>query len=192
MDIGLMLEGQNGLTWERWLHTLRMAERLGFPSVFRSDHYFITTQRESLETWTSLAVAAQVTSNIRFGPLVAPVTFRHPVDVGRMATQIDLLSGGRFVMGVGNGWHEPEHIAYGIPFPPRGERSRRLEEAIQLMRAMWAPGPVSFDGAYYQLHEIDTLPNPAPGRPWLLVGGTGPKRTLRYVAQYSTRTNGTW
>ena len=82
MDIGLMLEGQNVLTWERWLHTLRMAERLGFPSVFRSDHYFITTQRESLETWTSLAVAAQVTSNIRFGPLVAPVTFRHPVDVG--------------------------------------------------------------------------------------------------------------
>ena len=189
MDIGLMLEGQNGLTWERWLHTLRMAERLGFPSVFRSDHYFITTQRESLETWTSLAVAAQVTSNIRFGPLVAPVTFRHPVDVGRMATQIDLLSGGRFVMGVGNGWHEPEHIAYAIPFPPRAERSRRLEEAIQLMRAMWAPGPVSFDGAYYQLHEIDTLPNPAPGRPWLLVGGTGPKRTLRYVAQYADEWN---
>ena len=123
MDVGLMVEGQHDLDWDRWLHILHLAERLGFPSVFRSDHYFINDQRASLETWTSLAVAARETSTIRFGPLVAPVTFRHPVDVGRMAAQIDLLSGGRFVMGLGNGWHQPEHDAYGIPFP-RARRAR--------------------------------------------------------------------
>ena len=189
MDVGLMVEGQHDLDWERWLHILHLAERLGFPSVFRSDHYFINDQRASLETWTSLAVAARETSTIRFGPLVAPVTFRHPVDVGRMAAQIDLLSGGRFVMGVGNGWHEPEHDAYGIPFPEPAERAARLGEAIQLMKAMWGPGPVSFDGRYYQLRDIDVLPKPAPGRPYLLVGGNGPKRTLRYAAKYADEWN---
>ena len=96
-----MVEGQQDLDWERWLHILHLTERLGFPSLFRSDHYFITDQRASLETWTSLAVAARETSTIRFGPLVAPVTFRHPVDVGRMAAQIDLLSGGAVRHGAG-------------------------------------------------------------------------------------------
>ena len=189
MDVGLMVEGQDDLDWERWLHILHLAERLGFPSLFRSDHYFINGQRASLETWTSLAVAARETSTIRFGPFVAPVTFRHPVDVGRMAAQIDLLSGGRFVLGLGNGWHEPEHLAYGIPFPAPGERSGRLGEAIQLMKAMWGPGPASFDGKYYQLRDIDVLPKPASGRPYLLIGGNGPKRTLRYAAQYADEWN---
>ncbi len=189
MDIGLMVEGQQDLDWERWLHILQLAERLGFPSLFRSDHYFINEQRASLETWTSLAVAARETSTIRFGPLVAPVTFRHPVDVGRMAAQIDLLSGGRFVLGLGNGWHEPEHVAYGLPFPERGERSARLGEAIRLMKAMWGPGPASFDGKHFQLRDVDVLPKPAPGRPWLLIGGSGPQRTLRYVAEHADEWN---
>lgn len=189
MDVGLMVEGQHDLDWERWLHILRLAERLGFPSLFRSDHYFINDQRASLETWTSLAVAARETSTIRFGPLVAPVTFRHPVDVGRMAAQLDLLSGGRFVLGLGNGWHEPEHDAYGIPFPAPGERAARLGEAIQVMKAMWGPGPASFEGRHYRLRDIDVRPKPAPGRPWLLIGGSGPKRTLRYVAQYADEWN---
>ncbi len=189
MDIGLMVEGQDNLDWERWLHILALAERLGFPSLFRSDHYFINEQRPSLETWTSLAVAARETSSLRFGPLVAPVTFRHPVDVGRMAAQLDLLSGGRFVLGLGNGWHEPEHAAYGLPFPERGERSGRLGEAIRLMKAMWGPGPASFEGKYYQLRDVDALPKPAPGRPWLVIGGSGPQRTLRYVAQYADEWN---
>ena len=189
MDIGLMVEGQNGLTWERWLHILRLAERLGFPSLFRSDHYFIGQHHDSLEAYISLAVAARETSRIRFGPLVTPVTFRSPVDVGRMAAQIDLLSGGRFVVGLGNGWNEPEHEAYGIPFPPPGERARRLEEAVLLMRAMWGPGPASFEGRYYSLKDADALPKPASGRPYLLIGGSGPKRTLRLVAQHADEWN---
>jgi F420-dependent oxidoreductase-like protein len=192
MDIGLMVEGQNGLTWERWLHILKMAERLGFPTVFRSDHYFIAqgNQQESLEAYLSFAMAARETERIRFGPLVSPVTFRSPVDVGRMAAQVDALSGGRFVMGLGAGWNEAEHRAYGIPFPPIGERMDRLEEAIQLVRALWGEGRTSFAGRHYQIEDVDCRPKPArAGGPPLLIGGAGEQRTLKLVAKYADEWN---
>ena len=189
MKIGLMVEGQNGVNWDRWLRIVKLAEDLGFPTLFRSDHYFIGSQQDSLEAFISLAVAAQQTARIRIGPLVSPVTFRSPVDVGRMAAQIDVLSGGRFVLGIGNGWNESEHSAYGIPFPPPSERSRRLEEAIQVLNAMWGPGPASFDGSYYHLDGVDPMPKPQAGRPTLLIGGSGPKRTLKLVAQYADEWN---
>lgn len=189
MDIGLMVEGQNGLTWERWRHILKLADRLRFPTVFRSDHYFIGQQQDSLEAYLSFVMAATETEHIRFGPLVSPITFRSPVDVGRMAAQIDLLSGGRFVMGLGAGWNEPEHIAYGIPFPPVRERMDRLEEAIRVVKAMWADGPANFDGRYYHLEGADPLPRPAAGRPPILIGGSGERRTLRLVARYAAEWN---
>ncbi len=189
MRIGLMVEGQNGLTWERWSHILALAERLKFPSVFRSDHYFIGPQQNSLEAYLSFVMAATQTSTIRFGPLVSPVTFRSPVDVGRMAAQIDLLSGGRFVMGLGAGWNEAEHKAYGIHFPPVKERFDRLEEAINVIKTIWASGPGSFDGKYYHLENADCQPKPAAGRPPILIGGGGEKRTLKLVARYATEWN---
>ena len=127
MNIGLMVEGQNGLTWERWGHILALAERLGFPSLFRSDHYFIGPQQSSLDAYLSFVLAAKETRRLRFGPLVTPVTFREPVNVARMAAQVDVLSKGRFVMGMGAGWNQAEHRAYGIPFPPAEERFDRLE-----------------------------------------------------------------
>ena len=189
MQIGLMVEGQNGLTWERWLHILKLAERLGFPSVVRSDHYFIGRQQDSLDAFLSFVMAARETSNLRFGPLVTPVTFRSPVNVGRMAAQIDILSGGRFVLGMGAGWNEAEHTAYGIPFPPVKERFDRLEEAIQVVKKLWEPGPATFNGHYYQLSEADCLPKPQAGRPPILIGGGGEKRTLKAVARYATEWN---
>lgn len=192
MRVGLMVEGQNGLTWERWRHILRLAERLGFPSLFRSDHYFtrgIGRQEDSLEAFLSFTLAATETSTPRFGPLVAPVTFRWPADVGRMAAQLDGLSGGRFVMGVGAGWNEPEHRAYGLRFPPTGERFDRLEEAIRLMRALWSPGPARFAGEHYSLDGADCLPKPAAGRPPLLIGGGGERRTLPLAAKYADEWN---
>lgn len=187
--VGLMVEGQNGLTWERWIHILKLAERLGFPTVMRSDHYFIGRQQDSLEAYLSFAVAARETSTIRFGPLVSPVTFRSPVDVGRMAAQLDQLSGGRFVMGLGAGWNEPEHVAYGIPFPPVKERFDRLDEAIQVMKALWGPGPASFEGQFYHLNGADCIPKPQKGAPPILIGGGGEKRTLRLVAKYADEWN---
>lgn len=189
MRIGLMVEGQNGLTWERWIHILKLAERLKFPSVFRSDHYFIGNQQDSLEAYLSFVIAARETSTIRFGPLVSPVTFRSPVDVGRMAAQIDLLSGGRFVLGLGAGWNESEHNAYGIPFPAIRERFDRLEESIQLIRSMWAEESATFAGRYYELSGVNMLPKPASGRPPLLIGGGGEKRTLKLVSRYASEWN---
>lgn len=111
MDIGLMVEGQNDLTWERWIHIYQLAERLGFPSLFRSDHYFAGSQRESLDTFSSLAVAARETTSIRLGPLVSPMTFRSPVELARTAVSLDLLSEGRFVLGLGAGWQPPTGFA---------------------------------------------------------------------------------
>ncbi len=189
MRIGLMVEGQNGLTWKRWSHILALAERLRFPSVFRSDHYFIGPQQDSLEAYLSFVMAALQTSNIRFGPLVSPVTFRTPVELGRMSAQLSQLSEGRFVAGVGAGWNEPEHRAYGIPFPPIRERFDRLGEAIQVMEALWKDGPATFDGDYYRLRGAECLPKPVGDRPTLLIGGGGEKRTLRLVARYADEWN---
>ncbi len=188
MRIGLMIEGQNGLTWERWSHILALAERLKFPSVFRSDHYFIGRQQDSLEAFLSFVMAARETSTIRFGQLVSPVTFRSPVDVGRMMAQISLLSGGRYVAGVGAGWNESEHRAYGIAFPPIKERFERLEEAIQVIQLLHTPGPATFAGKHYQLDGADCLPKPNP-KPPLLIGGSGEKKTLRLVAKYADEWN---
>lgn len=189
MDIGLMVEGQNGLTWDRWSHILSLAERLKFPTVFRSDHYFIGKQQESLDAFLSFVMAAKETETIRFGPLVSPVTFRSPVQVGRMAAQIDQLSGGRFVMGMGAGWNEPEHIAYGIPFPPVKERFDRLEESINVVQALWGLDAADYDGKYYQLRGADCLPKPPAGGSPILIGGGGEKRTLRLVARYADEWN---
>lgn len=183
-----MVEGQNGLTWERWRHILALAERLRFPTVFRSDHYFIGPQQNSLEAYLSFVMAAAETRSIRFGPLVSPVTFRSPVDVGRMAAQLDVLSGGRFVMGLGAGWNEAEHRTYGIPFPHVGERFDRLEEALQVIRALWAEGPAAFAGQFYRLDGADCLPKPARRVP-ILIGGGGEKRTLGLVARYADEWN---
>lgn len=188
MDVGLMVEGQNGLTWERWRHILRLAERLGLPSVFRSDHYMIRTWQDSLEAYLSFVMAAEETNSIRFGPLVTPVTFRHPVDVARMAGQISLLSRGRFVMGLGAGWNEPEHAAYGIPFPPVRERMDRLSEALELIPTLWAPGPTTYTGQYFQTQDAECLPKADPASP-ILVGGGGEKRTLRLVTEHAAEWN---
>lgn len=188
MRIGLMVEGQNGLTWERWSHILALAERLGFPTVFRSDHFFIGPPRESLEAYLSFVVAAKETRSLRFGPLVTPVTFRHPVNVARMAAQLQNLSGGRFVMGLGAGWYEAEHRAYGIDFPPVKERFDRLEEAILLTKALWNDSPAHFAGKFYRLDGADLLPKPSPPPP-ILIGGSGERRTLRLVARYADEWN---
>ena len=148
----------------------------------------IRSPADSLEAYLSFVMAAQETTSLRFGPLVTPMTFRTPVDVARMAGQISLLSGGRFVMGLGAGWHEPEHVAYGIPFPPLRERMDRLQESLELIRALWQPGPTTYEGRYYQVREADCLPKPDPAPP-ILVGGMGERRTLRMVAEHAVEWN---
>lgn len=190
MRIGLMIEGQNGLTWERWIHILKTAEQLGLASVFRSDHYFIGAHKSSIDAFLSFAVAARETERIRFGQLVSPVTFRSPVDVGRMAAQINQLSNGRYQLGLGAGWHEPEHTAYGIPFPTTRERFERLEEAINVIKTLWGPGPASYSGKHYSVTDVDCLPKPVFGAETpILIGGSGERRTLPLVAKYADEWN---
>ncbi len=184
-----MVEGQAGLTWERWSHILAMTERLGFRSLFRTDHFFVRSQLESLDAFLSFAVAARETKTVRFGPLCTSFSLRSPVSLGRMAAQIDQLSGGRFTLGLGVSWYEPEFRTYGMPFPPPAERYDRLEDGIELLRSLWSSGPSTYRGRFYSLEEADCLPKPAGGRLPILIGGTGERRTLRAVARYADEWN---
>jgi F420-dependent oxidoreductase-like protein len=181
----LMIEGQEGLTWERWRRLARAAEDGGFDGLFRSDHVtglFGEPKRASLETWTSLTWLASGTSRIRFGPLVCPLTFHHPALLAKRAAAVAELSGGRLDLGIGAGWHEGEHAMFGIPFPPLKERMDRLECGARAIRALWQGRPVTLDQPYYPLRDAESYPLPPGGRVPLIIGGRGEKRTLPIVA----------
>lgn len=168
--IGIMIEGQEGLTWERWRHICRDVDTLGFDSLRRSEHFFSVmgvVDRDCIECWTSLALAADWTKRIEFGTMVSPMTFRPPALLARTAAAVDVLSGGRLILGVGAGWFEREHVEFGIPFLTVKERMDRLEDGIKTIRDTWAksnPKPVR-----------STIP--------LLMGGLGEKRALPIVAR---------
>ena len=192
MRIGIMIEGQEGLTWERWLPLVHAAEDLGYDSLCRSDHVTSVvgqSRRPSLETWTSLAVLATRTQRIRFGPLVSPITFYHPAVLAKMATAVDTLSLGRLDLGIGAGWNEHEHAMFGIPMPPVKERLDRLECAAAHIRALAAGAPVNLTQPYYPLHGAESYPLPSHGRLRLVVGGRGEKRTLRIAAEFADEWN---
>lgn len=193
VQIGLMIEGQDGLTWERWARLLDAAEELGYAFVFRSDH-FTNPQppnKASLELWTSLTFAASHTSRIQFGPLVTPVTFRHPAMTARMAAAVDDLSNGRLVLGMGAGWQEREHRMFGVPFPPVQTRYEMLTDSLEVVtHLLRSDEPVSYGGSHFRLEDAILLPRPKrPGGPPILIGGNGTKRTLPLVARYADEWN---
>lgn len=192
-QIGIMIEGQDGLNWPRWKGLLQTVEDCGYQCLFRSDHFSNASgpEKDSLEMWTSLAYAASHSKTIEFGPLVAPVTFRHPSMNVRYAAAIDDLSGGRLVLGMGAGWNDYEHRKFGIPFHDFPTRYRMLEESLQLTRSLLRKdGPVSYDGEFYQLNKAILLPRPAREKgPPILIGGNGPKRTLPLAAKYADEWN---
>ncbi len=175
--LGVMIEGQEGLTWERWRHLCHTVEEHGFDSLWRSDHFFSVMgegNRSNIETWISLALAAEWTRRLTFGVLVSPITFRQPANLARMATSVDALSGGRLVLGVGAGWYENEHRAFHIPFPPTRERMDALDEGIRIIREVWAAS--------------DPKPTNGSSVP-LLIGGSGEKRTLLTVSREADEWN---
>ena len=193
IEIALMIEGQNGLNWEHWQRIARAVESLGFSGLYRSDHF--TNARppdlDSLELWTSLTWLASHTRRISFGPLVSPVSFRHPALTVRMAAAVDDLSGGRLVLGLGAGWQEREHEHYGFDLLKLPERFARFEEGLQVItRLLGNPDPVNFDGRYYRLQDATLLPRPnrASGPP-ILIGGNGPKYTLPLVVKFASEWN---
>lgn len=192
LEVALMLEGQDGLTWERWMRLARAAEDLGFVGLYRSDHFTNANapDKDSLEMWISLTWLASHTSRIEFGPLVSPVSFRDPVFTARIAAQVDDLSGGRLTLGVGAGWQEREHLLFGYDLLDMDGRFARFEEGLQVITALLHQERASFEGDYYTLRDAALLPRPAqPGGPPILIGGNGPRRTLPLVAHYAQEWN---
>ena len=191
--IGLMLEGQAGLTWGRWRRILELAEEMDFQCVFRSDHFTDPQppDRESLEAWVSLTYAATQTEQIEFGTLVSPITFRHPAMLARMAAAIDDLSGGRLVFGMGIGWQEREHHNFGIPFPDTNTRYAMLTDALEITTRLFNNDtPVSYAGTQFSLDEAILLPRPErAGGPPIMIGGNGPTRTLPLAAEFADEWN---
>lgn len=193
-QIGIMIEGQDGANWTRWGRILQTAEDFGYQCVFRSDHFTNASgpDKDSLELWVSLTYAATLTKRIEFGPLVTPVTFRHPAITVRMAAAVDDLSAGRLVLGMGAGWQEREHTKFGVPFYNVATRFAMLTEALEMTTRLFSTnGPVDYTGMHFSLVEAELLPHPQrPGGPPILIGGRGPKRTLPLVAQYASEWNG--
>ena len=193
LEIAVMIEGQNGLTWSHWQKIAHLVEDAGFVGLFRSDHFTNGSppDLESLELWISLTWLASNTRRIEFGPLVTPFSFRHPVHTARMASAVDDLSNGRLILGMGAGWNEREHHLFGFDLLDKKRRFDRFEEGLEVVtRLLQSDDPVTFEGQYYQLHEATLLPRPQqPGGPRILIGGKGVKRTLAYVVRYASEWN---
>jgi F420-dependent oxidoreductase-like protein len=196
IDISIMIEGQNGLTWPRWKRIVAEVEDLGFAGLFRSDH-FTNAQppdKDSLEMIVSLVYLADHTQRIHFGPLVAPFSFRNPALLARQAAAIDDLSKGRMYLGLGAGWQDREHSHFGFDLGSVAARMQRFEEGIQVVTSLLNRNePVNFDGKFYHLEDAILLPRPQrPGGPRITIGGNGPKRTLPLVVRYADTWNATF
>jgi F420-dependent oxidoreductase-like protein len=193
MRFCLMLEGQEGVTWQEWVAAATTAERLGFEAIFTSDHYFSVMrhrERGSSDAWTNLGGLAAVTSSIRLGTLVSPVTFREPAVLAKAAVTVDRISGGRVEIGMGAGWWEQEHRTHGFPFPPVKERFERLEEQLEIVHGLLTMQEFSFDGAHYRLQEAPFAPKGVQTpHPPIIVGGNGGPRLARLVSRWADEFN---
>jgi F420-dependent oxidoreductase-like protein len=197
MRLVVFTEPQFGASYLDLLRVARHAEELGFDGFFRSDHFLTMSNGDGLpgptDAWATLAGLARETSRIRLGTLVTSATFRLPGPLAITVAQVDEMSGGRVELGLGAGWYEREHEAYGIPFPPLGERFDRLTEQLAIITGLWA-NPVgssfSFTGTHYRVEESPGLPKPVqrPGPP-VIVGGRGAKRTPALAVRYADEFN---
>jgi alkanesulfonate monooxygenase SsuD/methylene tetrahydromethanopterin reductase-like flavin-dependent oxidoreductase (luciferase family) len=191
MRVGLVVQGQEGVTWERWTALADLAEASGLDSLFSSDHYrwLIGNRDGALDTWTVLAGLAARTSTLKLGTLVSPVTFRHPSLLARIVVTTDeIAGGGRIELGLGAGWHEPEHREHGFPFPPLSERLEQLAEQAEIITRAWAGGRFDFDGAHYRLEGSEPRPVPAQ-RPRLILGGIARSGTIAPAVAFADEYN---
>ena len=197
MDLRIFTEPQQGAAYEDLLRVARCAEEAGFDAFFRSDHYLAMGDANGLpgptDAWLTLAALARETSTIRLGTLMTAATFRLPGPLGITVAQVDQMSGGRVELGLGTGWYEAEHRAYGIPFPPLRKRFGMLAEQLEILTGSWRT-PVgvtySFAGEHYTFDDSPGLPKPLQTpHPPIIVGGNGPSRTPRLAADYATEFN---
>ena len=194
MDLRIFTEPQQGASYDTLLTVAKATEDLGFDAFFRSDHYLSMGNADGMpgptDAWITLAGLARETKRIRLGTLMTAGTFRLPGVLAIQVAQVDQMSGGRVELGLGAGWFEDEHRAYGIPFPK--EKFARLEEQLAIVTGLWATEAgkeFSYDGTYYQLEQSPALPKPAQGKVPVLVGGHGATRTPRLAAQYADEFN---
>lgn len=194
MDLRIFTEPQQGADYETLLTVAKATEDLGFDAFFRSDHYLRMGSVDGLpgptDAWITLAGLARETRRIRLGTLMTAGTFRLPGVLAIQVAQVDQMSGGRIELGLGAGWFEEEHKAYGIPFP--AERMARLEEQLAIVTGLWATEPgATFDyrGKHYQVENSPALPKPAQAKVPVLIGGHGARRTPRLAARYADEFN---
>ena len=183
-----------GANWDQVLSAWKEIERLGFDSAWLNDHllasYPAPDSASQLEAWTTLAALAAETERIEIGTLVSSNTFRNPALLAKMATTVDIISGGRLVLGLGAGWTEREHEAYGLEFGTARERAERLEESLQVITKLWSGEPATFDGKYYTLKDAPLAPQPVrKPHPPILIGGQGKKWIVPLVGRYADRWN---
>lgn len=197
VDLRVMLEPQQGATYDQQLAIAQAAEAEGFDGFFRSDHLTRFDDEDPgagpTESWITLAGIARETSHIRLGTMVTSMTFRLPAMLAITVAQVDAMSGGRVELGLGTGWFDPEHHAHGIPFPALGQRFEMLEEQLQIILGMWTTPQgekFSFAGKHYTLKNSPGLPKPVQQpHPPIIIGGAGPKRTPRLAARYAEEFN---
>jgi F420-dependent oxidoreductase-like protein len=194
MDLCLMIEGQEGVSWDQWVALAQGCETHGIPTLFRSDHYMNLDgqhpDRGSLDAWATLSALAAVTSTVRLATLVSPATFRHPSALAKAVTTADHVSDGRVELGIGAGWHDREHEAYGFPFADTRTRMDVMEEQIQIILGTWTEAPFSFSGAHYTLTDLDAQPRPVQRpRPPLIMGGSAGPRSAALAARYADEYN---
>ncbi|MDB1088693.1 LLM class F420-dependent oxidoreductase [Streptomyces sp. ACA25] len=194
MDLRIFTEPQQGADYDTLLSVARATEELGFDAFFRSDHYLRMGDGDPspgpTDAWITLAGLARETSRIRLGTLMTAATFRLPGVLAIQAAQVDAMSGGRIELGLGAGWFEAEHTAYGIPFPQ--QKFPRLEEQLAIVTGLWSTPPgetFSFDGAHYRLTDSPALPKPVQEKVPVLLGGLGHQRTPRLAARYADEFN---
>ena len=192
MRFGLFTS-MGGQTWERVLDFWQHSERSGWDIACVTDHFMPNSpakEGDMPEGWSMLAALSALVPRMRVGTIVLGNTYRHPAVVAKMAAQVDIISNGRLLLGIGAGWQENEHDAYGIPFYTMGERLRRLDEACTVMRNLWTEERSNFDGRYYQLHDAPLQPKPIQRpHPELMIGGGGEKVTLKIVARHANHWN---
>jgi F420-dependent oxidoreductase-like protein len=189
-----MIEGQEGVSWEQWVALATGCEEHRIPTLFRSDHYMNLDgrhpERGSLDAWATLNALAAVTTTVRLGTMVSPATFRHPSELAKVVATADHVSGGRVELGLGAGWHEREHEAYGFPFADTRTRVDVLEEQLQIVVGSWTQAPFSFSGAHYTLTDLGAQPKPVQSpRPPLIMGGSAGPRSAALAARYADEYN---
>jgi len=193
LELAIMIEGQDGLTWPRWQRLAKAVEALGFAGLYRSDHFTNPEgpPTDALDLWASLTWLASQTERIEFGPLVSPVSFRHPVVTAWTAAAVDDLSGGRLQLGIGAGWQAREHETFGFDLLDLDARFARFEEGLTVIHdLLHGDRPVSFAGTFFPLREALLLPRPArAGGPPIVIGGNGPRRTLPLAARFADEWN---